>query len=133
MIPVASIGLIVSGLNAVLDAAPGVYEVAAKVVKLVESLFQAGAISAQVQNALFEQVNAKVKAHLEAAMGGPIPEGYDIEPDPGMVIPDRFKEAYPTMSLAEKLHLIEGLRECPDGSCFEVPGVTPLTPPPPSV
>lgn len=70
--------LIIQGIQAAITLAPGAIKIVEAAKAMIESLFQAGVISAQEQNALFAHVDA-----LQAAvLAGEVPPAWRVEPDP---------------------------------------------------
>lgn len=74
----AGILLIIQGIQAALTAAPQIEALAEEARKWLAALFEAGVITAEVQNQLDAHVTEVVKAVLE---GNPPPE-FTVEPDP---------------------------------------------------
>ena len=75
---IASILLVIQGINAALAAAPGAIEVITKAKELITALFTAKAITKEQQDAIHIQVDAT--AALVSA--GIVPIAWQVEPDP---------------------------------------------------
>ena len=75
---IALIPLIMQGIQAAIQAAPGVIAVVTKAKELITSLFTAGVITKEVQDALHQHVDAI--AALVAA--GVTPPAWQVEADP---------------------------------------------------
>ena len=78
MLNPATLALIVQGIQLAIQAAPTVISVSEHAYGLIKSLFEAGAISAEQQNA----VRAHVDAIMEASLAGNEPPAWTVEPDP---------------------------------------------------
>lgn len=77
--PIATLlPLIMGGIQAAIQAAPGVIDVVNKAKALIASLFTAKLITKDVQDALFAQVDA-IAALVSA---GIVPPAWQVQPDP---------------------------------------------------
>lgn len=74
----AAILLILQGIEAAIAAAPKVIEIAAKAKEFIASLFSAGIISKEIQDAMHLNVDAKVAL----AQAGVIDAAWKVDPDP---------------------------------------------------
>jgi hypothetical protein len=70
--------IILAGIQAAIGAAPAVVEVIKSAKDLITSLFTAGLITADQQNAL----HAWVDAHSALVKAGLTPPAWTVEPDP---------------------------------------------------
>lgn len=75
---IASILLIVQGIQAAIAAAPGVIAVVEKGKDLISALFTAGKITKEQQDAL----HARIDADAALAASGIVPPEFQVEPDP---------------------------------------------------
>lgn len=75
---IPTILLIVQGIQAAVSAAPQVVAIAKSAKDFVTSLFSAGLISKEVQDA----IHAHVDAICDAAIAGDTPPEFTVEPDP---------------------------------------------------
>ncbi len=74
----SAILLIMQGIQAAIAAAPGVIDIVAKSKALIDSLFTAGAITKEAQDALHKECDS-----LQAmALAGIVPDHWKVEPDP---------------------------------------------------
>lgn len=74
----ATIMLILEGLQAAVSAAPKVAELVTSAHALIDGLFTAKAISADVQNALHKSIDARAAL----ALAGVMPDAFKVRPDP---------------------------------------------------
>jgi hypothetical protein len=74
----ATILLILQGFEAAINAAPKVVELVTKAKDFISSLFAAGLISKERQEAMF----LRVESRAAMANAGIIDEGWTVDPDP---------------------------------------------------
>ena len=72
------IPIVIAGIEAAIQAAPGIIDVVEKGKALIASLFGAGIISADQQNTL----HAHIDQHAADVAAGKEPVSWTVEPDP---------------------------------------------------
>ena len=75
---IASLPLVLEGIQAAITLAPGVVSVVESCQQLIASLFEAGVITAEEQNRL----HAWVDGVQAAVLAGSVPPSFVVEPDP---------------------------------------------------